>query len=79
MNAPVSPPLAISCPVLVLGGELDHTVPADGVVEMGRAYGAETHIFPGAGHNLMLEPCWRDEADHIDRWARDHVGPGRRP
>lgn len=70
MNEPISPPLAIGCPILVLGGECDGTVPAEAVIATGKAYQAETRIFPGAGHNLMLEPCWQEVGDCIDRWIR---------
>ena len=73
MNEPISPPLEIACPMLVLGGEFDHTVPAEAVTETGQAYGATVQIFPGVGHNLMLEPSWREVADCIDRWIKTNT------
>lgn len=71
MNGPIWPPLTIRCPMLVLGGELDQTVPAELVVETGKAYRAPVYIFPGAGHNLMLEPLWQEVAHYIDQWIRE--------
>lgn len=73
MNEPISPPLTIPCPLLVLGGERDHTVPAELVIETGEAYRAPVHIFPGVGHNLMLEPSWQEVACYIDQWVQASV------
>jgi len=56
MNGPIVPTLSITCPTLVLGGELDRTVPAEAIKETAKAYRAASHIFSGVGHNLMLEP-----------------------
>jgi pimeloyl-ACP methyl ester carboxylesterase len=70
MNDPVSPPLNISCPMLVLGGELDHTVPVVEVIETGKAYQAQIRIFSGVGHNLMLEASWQAVADSIHGWLQ---------
>jgi pimeloyl-ACP methyl ester carboxylesterase len=75
MNEPICPPLTIPCSMLVLGGELDHTVPAELVIETGEAYRAPTHIFPGVGHNLMLEPCWQEVACYIDQWVQASRAP----
>jgi len=75
MNKPISPPLTIPCPMLVLGGDLDHTVPAELVIETGEAYRAPTHIFAGVGHNLMLEPSWQEVARYVDRWVQASVQP----
>jgi pimeloyl-ACP methyl ester carboxylesterase len=70
MNDPIAPPYIVACPMLVLGGELDETVPAEAVIETARAYRAAVHMVPAAGHNLMLEPAWRDVACFVDQWAR---------
>lgn len=78
MNEPISPPPNMSCPMLVLGGELDHTVPAEAVIETGKAYHAPTYIFPGAGHNLMLEDSWQEVAHYIDQWVQACVQPDQR-
>ena len=75
MNEPISP-LDIACPILALGAELDQTVPAEAVLETGEAYGATRHIFPGVGHNLMLEPSWQEVADCIDQWIQTRVQHG---
>jgi hypothetical protein len=36
-----------------------------------RAYGSEAEIFPGMGHDIMLEPGWRTVAEYIDIWLVD--------
>jgi pimeloyl-ACP methyl ester carboxylesterase len=79
MNEPISPRLEIDCPMLVLGGEFDQTVPAEAVVETGKAYGAVVQIFPGVGHNLMLEPTWQEVARCIDHWVQTRVQPNISP
>ena len=33
-----------------------------------RAYGTEPEVFPGLGHNMMLEPGWRAVAERIHSW-----------
>ena len=35
-------------------------------------YGVEPHIFPGMGHNMMLEPGWRSVAERIADWFAAH-------
>jgi pimeloyl-ACP methyl ester carboxylesterase len=75
MNDPISPPLEIACPILALGAELDNTVPVEAVIETGEAYGAAVHIFPGVGHNLMLEPAWQEVARSIDEWVQTSARP----
>ncbi len=81
MTAPLAGPYPIACQMLVLGAEHDATVPPHAVVETARAYSAPHRIFPGTGHNLMLEPAWREVAAAIEAWCRgvgDSVvqGPG---
>lgn len=78
MNEPISPPLNMPCPILILGGELDQTVPEVAVIETGKAYQASTHIFPSVGHSLMLEPSWQEVAHCIDQWVQACVQPKQR-
>ena len=55
-------------PMLVLGAEQDTiSVPRD-IERTATVYGVEPHIFPGMGHNLMLEPGWRSVAERIADW-----------
>lgn len=69
---------AVECPVLVMHGERDEIVP----VEQGRAlYEAapgpkRLHLFPGAGHNDLLDRCGRQWAKTIAEWVREVVEPG---
>jgi pimeloyl-ACP methyl ester carboxylesterase len=70
MRDPISPPLKVRCPTLVLGGALDQLVPVESTIDTAQAYQAETKIFLGSGHNLMLEQCWKDVAESIDKWIK---------
>jgi hypothetical protein len=36
-----------------------------------RAYQTEAEIFPGIGHDMMLDTDWRKVADRIGAWIRD--------
>lgn len=64
-------PNLVSTPLLVLGAEHDDCFTVDEVRATARAYGTEAVIFPGMGHDMMLEPGWRDVADHITSWLRE--------
>jgi pimeloyl-ACP methyl ester carboxylesterase len=62
----------VKVPVLVLGAGRDFTV-----CEMqatARAYGCEAEIFPGMGHDMMLDDGWPQVADRVDAWVREHQG-----
>jgi alpha-beta hydrolase superfamily lysophospholipase len=60
-----------SAPMLVLGGGEDNTFTQREVHATARAYGSEAEIFPGMGHDMMLEPGWRTVAEYIDIWLVD--------
>jgi pimeloyl-ACP methyl ester carboxylesterase len=77
MNPPISPPLSIRCPILVLGGQQDGTVTEEAILETGRAYAAPTRIFPETGHNVMLDATWEQVADAMAKWIRDVVKEGK--
>ncbi|MGE2832385.1 hypothetical protein [Mycobacterium sp. SMC-4] len=36
-----------------------------------RKIGTEAVLFPQMGHSMMLEPRWRDVADHIREWLEN--------
>jgi non-heme chloroperoxidase len=55
-------------PLLVLGAEIDHLIPASLAEMTARTYGVEAHIFPGMGHGLMLERDWKKPAQMILDW-----------
>ena len=67
----VRPPKAdrVTAPVLVLGARDDGSRIGDtDVSATARTYQTEAEFFPNMGHNMMLEPDWRDVADHICEW-----------
>ena len=55
-------------PMLVLGAEHDAIVTQRQIRRTAAVYGAEAEIFPGLGHDVMLEPGWRAVAERIDGW-----------
>lgn len=55
-------------PLLVLGAEIDHLIPASLAEMTARTYGVEAHVFPGMGHGLMLERDWKQPAQAILDW-----------
>lgn len=57
-------------PVLVLGAERDAFFTLSEVRQTAWAYGTEAHIFPGMGHDMMLDQGWQKVAEHIDGWTR---------
>jgi pimeloyl-ACP methyl ester carboxylesterase len=69
-------PPRVPLPVLVLGAEKDGFFTPGEVEKTARAYGTEAQIFPGMGHNLMLDSGWQAVADRVDGWARE-VEAGR--
>ncbi|MDP9166256.1 MAG: methyltransferase domain-containing protein [Actinomycetota bacterium] len=61
-------PERVSTPTLVLGGEDDGTFTTQEVHATAKAYRTHATLFPWMGHNMMVEPGWRDVADHICAW-----------
>ena len=61
----------ISTPLLVLGAEDDGMVSKNEVRSTARAYGTGAVLFPRMGHNMMVEPGWRDVAGRIREWLAD--------
>lgn len=56
------------CPLLVLGAERDVIVQPSEVEATAKAYGVNCQIFPGMGHDMMLEGEWMDVAEAIRSW-----------
>lgn len=61
-------PDRIDVPMLVLGAEDDGCFTQREVHATARAYGTTAEIFPGMGHNMMVEPEWRLVAERIHDW-----------
>lgn len=61
-------PGRVKAPMLVLGALEDGAVTNAEVRATARAYRTEPVIFPGMGHNMMLEPGWPAVARRIDDW-----------
>jgi pimeloyl-ACP methyl ester carboxylesterase len=55
-------------PVLVVGSPDDRVVPASALTRAARRYGGAPLMFPGMGHDLMLDARWREPVDAILDW-----------
>lgn len=55
-------------PVLVVGSPDDHIVPRRSLEKVARRYGGAPLLFPGMGHDLMLESRWKEPLDAILDW-----------
>jgi pimeloyl-ACP methyl ester carboxylesterase len=55
-------------PVLVVGSPDDRIVPASALAATARRYGGAPLLFPGMGHDLMLDARWREPIDAILDW-----------
>jgi pimeloyl-ACP methyl ester carboxylesterase len=71
-------PQRVTTPLLVLAAERDAIFARDEQLSTARAYGAELEVFPGMGHDMMLEPGWRAVAERIHTWlVTRHLAGGR--
>lgn len=73
-------PNRVRTPVLVLGAELDPIFSVTEIRDTARGYGTHAEIFPGIGHDMMLDRGWESVADRVDTWLREgehHRGPLR--
>ncbi|WP_342751314.1 alpha/beta hydrolase [Mycolicibacterium hodleri] len=61
-------PKRITAPLLVMGAEQDGCFTTAEVHATARAYRTKAEIFPGMGHDMMLEPAWPTVAERIDAW-----------
>ncbi|HSJ56931.1 MAG TPA: alpha/beta fold hydrolase, partial [Anaerolineae bacterium] len=57
-------------PLLVLGAGRDHLISRSDVESTARVYGTRAE-FLDMGHDMMLEPGWRQVADRILAWLDD--------
>jgi len=61
----------IDCPIFALGAEQDFLVPPSYVRALADLSGADLHLVAGRGHNLLLEPKWRETAGLISEWLTE--------
>lgn len=64
----VARPNRVSTPLLVLGAENDGCFTVPEMRALARAHHTEAEIFPGLGHDMMLEPGWAAVAERIQAW-----------
>src|SRR6185503_5943690 len=62
-------PARVAAPMLFLGAERDAMVSPAAVRRTARAYRAHAEIFPGMGHDMMLDRGWEAVADRIATWV----------
>jgi len=55
-------------PVLVVGSPDDRVVPRRSLERVARHYGGAPLLFPGMGHDLMLDARWQEPIDAIIDW-----------
>jgi hypothetical protein len=58
----------VSGPILVASSELDHLTPPAIGRSLATFYGADYRYLRGRGHNVLLEPNWRETASMIAVW-----------
>ena len=61
------PPVG-NAPVLVVGSPDDRIVPRRALQRAARRYGGAPLLFPGMGHDLMLDARWKEPIDAIVDW-----------
>jgi len=64
-----APPKPVGAPpVLVVGSPDDRVVPRSSLDRTATRYGSAPLLFPGMGHDLMLDPGWQEPLDAILDW-----------
>ena len=58
----------VTTPLLVLGAEFDECFTPQEVHATAAAYRTDAEIFPGMGHDMMLEPEWSAVAERMHDW-----------
>ena len=66
---PLLPAALLGRPVVAIARAGDRLIPADTVLRTAAFHGADTTLFDGPGHVMMLDLDWRDIADHLLGWA----------
>ena len=66
---PTLDPSRVEVPLAVLGASADAIFTARETEATARAYGTETIMFAGMGHDMMLDPAWPDVADRLIDWC----------
>jgi pimeloyl-ACP methyl ester carboxylesterase len=61
-------------PVLVVGSPDDRVVPRAALIRAARRYGGAPLLFPGMGHELMLDARWREPVDALLDWLEKGIG-----
>jgi len=70
LPVPAAGSLAGGPAVLVFGGDKDVIVDAEALDETARAHGVTPVRLPGAAHDAMLGPRWRDAAEVLLAWLQ---------
>lgn len=60
-------------PVLVVGSPDDRVVPRSALDRAADRYGGAPLLFPGMGHDLMLDAGWQEPIDAVLDWLDKHV------
>jgi pimeloyl-ACP methyl ester carboxylesterase len=63
----------VSGPILVVSGELDILTPPSTGRGLADFYGVDYRYLRGRGHNLLLEPNWRETAGIIAGWLTREI------
>ena len=71
-HAPPPRPVG-SPPTLVVGSPDDRVVPRSSLDRTARRYGAAPLLFPGMGHDLMLDAKWVEPIDAILDWLSKEI------
>jgi pimeloyl-ACP methyl ester carboxylesterase len=66
--APDLPAAVGDPPTLVVGSPDDRVVPRSALDRVARRYGGAPLLFPGMGHDMMLDAGWREPIDAILDW-----------
>jgi pimeloyl-ACP methyl ester carboxylesterase len=75
-HGPVADPVGAP-PVLVVGSPDDRVVPRASLDRTATRYGGAPLLFPGMGHDLMLDPNWVEPIDAILDWLTKELAIAR--
>ena len=62
--------LPLGFPLYLLGAERDALISPSAIKASAVAWNAEYTIFPGRGHDIMLDSGWQEVAEHIVQWIK---------